>query len=77
MFALLERAFRAANSADVGFSTWLFTGAPATENRFSTIAQLFLADCVVPYTKMFGLVRPNLSEQPHSYSAHHTHAKIT
>jgi hypothetical protein len=36
-FALLERAFRAANLANVGFSTRLYSGAPVNKNRFLTI----------------------------------------
>jgi hypothetical protein len=61
-FALLERAFIAANLANVGFSTCPFTGAPATENRFFAITQPFFNRFYVLYTKMTGLLRPNLPD---------------
>jgi hypothetical protein len=69
-FTLLERAFRAANSANVDFSTYHWCPSECI-SIFDDVdkSAIFSTEINVPFTKMTGLLRPNLPEQPHSYKS--------
>jgi hypothetical protein len=70
-FALFERAFRAANSLMSAFQRLAIHRCSSDRiSIFDDKSVIFSTDFNVPFTKMAGLLRPNLPEQPQrpSYS---------